>query len=437
MNLMGGLQALANAGTGYLQGQQTAIDNNARNTNNSLINDEAKLKLQQDQLSMQQQQALSDRAMQLFNPIPTQGGGQPPAQGGSNDVPPASTPGGSTPLAQTDQATAGQGVPEKMDELAKFSAGQGDLTHANQLWTNAANLREAQYKQEQIRTATQEGELKRQSLHYAQAAQYAQLLPDDENGFQQWKMAMLSDPNANPEERKNIANMQYTPGIMDKVRASGMTAAQNAAHQMDQLRLQQQEAHQRVTEQQGAQRVALDAARTQATIAHKTTQAKVGVITAPTSTELKEAAPIIAQAIYGDTADKEIANMKNPILYGPNGRISSTGTLTPDYNTPAMVSIVSQAKALMRRNTAIQTLPQALHVVVDQMKANGELTQDTTTTTTPHFFGADTVSKTVEAKYKDRGNTQSDPIPLPADKSHWIPGKWYVKDGKKEQYTGQ
>ena len=104
INFMSGLMAGANFGTGYLQGQQTANQIAFNNKINQLNLDDAMLRDQQQRLSMQQQQALSDKAMQLWNPS---------AQSQPNPVPPAQFP--------DQQTSQPQQTPDKMEQLADFA----------------------------------------------------------------------------------------------------------------------------------------------------------------------------------------------------------------------------------------------------------------------------------------------------------------------------
>lgn len=410
LNLMNGLMAGANFGQGYLQGQQTANQLAYQGKMQQLSLDDAMLQNQQQHLSLDQQQALSDKAMQLWSPT-----GQPQ----TNPVPPAQLPGTSP---QTDQTQGQQDTPDKMEQLANFAASRGDLVQANQLWTNAANLRNNQATVQQHQAAGQLGELKRQQAHYEMAAQFASTLPDTPEGFNQWKMMVLADPTSSPQERTNVANMQYRPGIMSTIRDSGMNASQAATARMRDLEFQER---QRNNDLQEAHRIQQDTERERhdrAMEESRTKSAKVGAIDkAPSSTEMKSAVPLIAQTLGLEETD--------PILSAPDPNSPSKFTQA----TPAVIGVVSQAKQLMSGNRAL-TFPQAVAMAAQQAKANGEF--QTQTTTEHHLFGTDTTSN--KTSYKNMGMTQENPIDLSTIKNRdqLIKGRWYKMGDKIEQWQG-
>lgn len=409
INLMNGLMAGANFGQGYLQGQQTANQLAYQNQMQQLSLDDAMLQNQQQHLSLAQQQALSDKAMQLWSST-----GQPQA----NPVPPAQLPGVSQ---QTDQTQGQQDTPDKMEQLANFAASRGDLVQANQLWTNAANLRNNQATVQQHQAAGQLGELKRQQAHYEMAAQFASTLPDTPEGFNQWKMMVLADPSSSPQERTYVANMQYRPGIMSTIRDSGMTASQAATAKMRDMEFQER---QRVNDLQEAHRLRQDTEKEQydrARIAAMNRNTKVGAIDkAPSTTEMKSAVPLIAETLGIEESDPTLSTTD-----------PSTGKAT--QATPAVIGVVSQAKQLMSGNRAL-TFPQAVAMAAQQAKANGEF--QTQTTTEHHLFGTDTISS--KTSYKNMGMTQENPIDLSTikNKDQLIKGRWYKMGDKVEQWQG-
>ena len=410
INLMQGLMAGANFGTGFQQGQQQSTQNNVANQMNQLALQDEQLKVDQDKLMAKQQQTLSDKAMQLFNPT---GGGQQPA--GGNPVPPSAMPG--APSTDSDQPV------DKITQLANFAAGQGDLVRANELWTNAANLKNAQFEQEQKQSAMQTAELKRQQMHYGLAAQYAGTVEDTPAGFSQWKMAMLSDPNSSPQERQNISNMQYRPGILQKIRDSGATASQIASQQM---REQEFAERQRVNDLQEMHRDIADMQRERRIEAMDRDHAakkKVGAAAkAPTSTDVAQASAVVKQ-VMGKDAD----------------------TSSEDFKLAA-TNIAGRALQIVQGNRAV-TYPQALQMAAEEAKKNGEFTTIKTPDTHAHvpdwmpLIGGDKIpltgkSPTNKPAFQQKGMTRDSAMPLPASKADLIPGRWYTANGKVEQYTG-
>lgn len=412
MNLFGGLQALSNFGTGYFQGQQTDTQNTAINKMNQLAIQDAQLKQDQEKLTMKQQQLLSDKAMEVFNPMGPPAGQAPPE---GQQVPPASLPGTNIPLAQTDQAT--QVDPsEKMTELANFAASKGDLTHANELWTNAANLKNAQFEQQQKAAAIKVAEIKRQQLHYGLAAQYAGSVEDTPEGFSKWKMAMLSDPTASPEERQNIANMPYHPGILDKIREAGMTASQQASQQIKEQELAErkrvndlQEAHR---QRQDLERAAHDRALEQS----KATKTKVGAAArAPTETELDNVTQVVKD------------NM-------PDANVDS-----PEFDQ-ARRSIAARAAQIVQGNRAV-TFPQAAAMAAHEAKKNGEFATITTPDTHAKIFGHNIPftgsSPETKSAFKEKGAIPDEAIPFTGQaKSELVSGKFYKTGNGIMQWTG-
>lgn len=412
-DLMSGLMAGANFATGYQQGQQTNIQNTAYNKMNQLSLEDAQLKMDQERLSLKQQQVLSDKAMQLFNPT-TPGNGQPTP----GDVPQATMPGGNQPLAATGQAVDNGDPSDKMDQLAQTAAGSGDLTHANQLWTNAANLRNAKFEQAQKQSAMQTAELKRQQMHYTLASQYAGTVDDSESGFNQWKMAMLSDPNSSQGERQNIANMNYRTGIMGQIRDSGMNASQQAAIKLRQEQFTEQ---QRVNDLQEAHRDRQDtekAAHDRALEASKVTQAKVGAAAkASTANDLAAATAATKEAMGGDTVD----------------------TKDPGFMR-ARENVSARALQIVRDNRAV-TYPQAVTMAAAEAKRNGEFQDITTADTHSKIFGLRVPFTGDDAStkpgYREQGSTPETAIHFTGQaKSELIPGKFYQTGNGLMQWTG-
>lgn len=415
LNLMNGLMAGANFGQGYLQGQQTANQLAYQGKMQQLSLDDAQLRLQQEQRDAKMQQDLSDRAMMRWQ-------AQDTAQ-----APPVSNP--TDPNMQmSNLAGAPQQVGVSDQDInnmvsdARDAMARGDVVHGNQLFTNATNMQNARFEQQQHQAAGQLGELKRQQAHYEMAAQFASTMPDTPEGFNQWKMMVLADPSSSPQERTNVANMQYRPGIMDTIRDSGMNASQAATARMKDLEFQEK---QRVNDLQEAHRLRQDTEKEQydsARIAAMNRNTKVGAIDkAPSSTEMKSAVPLIAQTLGLEETD--------PILSAPDPNSPSKFTQA----TPAVIGVVSQAKQLMSGNRAL-TFPQAVAMAAQQAKANGEF--PTQTTTEHHLFGTDTTSN--KTSYKNMGMTQENPIDLSTIKNRdqLIKGRWYKMGDKIEQWQG-
>lgn len=414
INLMNGLMAGANFGQGYLQGQQTANQLAYQGKMQQIGLDDAQLRLQQEQRDAKMQQDLSDRAMMRWQ-------AQDTAQ-----APPVSNP--TDPNMQmSNLAGAPQQVGVSDQDInnmvsdARDAMARGDVVHGSQLFTNATNMQNARFEQQQHQAAGQLGELKRQQAHYEMAAQFASTLPDTPEGFNQWKMMVLADPSSSPQERTNVANMQYRPGIMSTIRDSGMNASQAATAKMRDMEFQEK---QRVNDLQEAHRLRQDTEREahdRAMEQARATSTKVGAIDkAPSTTEMKSAVPLIAETLGIEETD-------------PTLSATDPGTGKATQATPAVIGVVSQAKQLMSGNRAL-TFPQAVAMAAQQAKANGEF--QTQTTTEHHLFGTDTI--TSKTSYKNMGMTQENPIDLSTikNKDQLIKGRWYKMGDKVEQWQG-
>lgn len=394
MDIMSGLAAGANFGQGFLNGQQQDQNQNYTNRINELMLQSAEQEQQQKQQAAQQQQAIEEEA-------------------------------------KKQQAT--QDPSQRLTELGQFALNQGDLTHANQLFTNATNLQSDKLHQELMQSAAQTGELKRQAQHYTMAGQLATSLRstmgDTPQALDHWKAAILSDPNSSPQERQGVMSMSYYPGVMDKLTQVGMTAAQQATAQLQQQRFQQtqqvnaaQEAH---MQRQDLERAAHDRAMEQ----RQVRQEKVGAAAkAPTSEDLRTALPLISSATGIPITD--------PLFNGPD--VGASGQR--DYNTPALVSIVSRAKQLVQENRAL-TFPQAVTMAASEAKKNGELQVTKSPDTHSKIFGLNIPfsgqDASTQASFNDVGNTQAQPLPFTGQpKGELIQGKYYKTGSGVLQWTG-
>lgn len=399
MNLLGGLQAGANFGTGFLQGQQTDTQNTAMNKMNQLALQDAQLKQDQEKLSAQQQQALSDKAMELS----IQSGGTSPNRQGP-------------PVAPVDPAQNINNLIQTNTELAKTALSKGDIAHFSQLSTNVVNLQTAQFEQAQKQSAIQVAEMKRQQMHYGLAAQYAGSVEDSPEGFNQWKMAMLSDPTASPEERQNIANMPYHPGILDKIKEAGLTASQQATAKLKEQEMLEkkrvddlQESHR---ERQDLERTAHDRAIEQA----KKVQTKVGAASrAPTETQLDNVTQVVKDNMPGvDVSGSEFDQARR--------------------------SVASRAAQIVQGNRAV-TFTQAAAMAADEAKKNGEFEKVTSPDTHAKIFGHNIPltgqSAVTKTSFKEKGAIPDEAIPFTGQaKSELVPGKFYKTANGTMQWTG-
>lgn len=407
--LASALMAGANFGTGYLQGQQQDQQNQYARKMQALAIDDAALNFKQKQLSVQQQQNLSDRAMELFNPMVPGGGlNAPPVMQGQQPPTGGPTPPGQVPPADLSQVGQQQSIDpvEKLDQLASSVAGTGDIVHASELWTQAANLRAAKVEAQAKQSATQLADLKRQQIGHSLVAQ-TMGAATDENSWNAAKMQVLSSPWTSPEEAKNLANLPYSPDIVQRLRDTGMTSAQQAKAKMDELEQAERERHNRALEEARERSNTIRDEHNKATEQQKVKQEKVGAAKAPTEAELATATAATKDAMGGDTVD----------------------TTDPDF-LRARASIASRAAQIVRDNKAV-TYAQATNMAAAEAKKNGEFTQ--VIVPGEHFWDSDTTKQS----FKPKGDTPETAMQFTGQaKSELVPGKFYQTANGLMQFTG-
>ncbi|MDE3021615.1 MAG: hypothetical protein KGI54_07115 [Pseudomonadota bacterium] len=419
-NIGAGLQALANAGTGYEQGQAQASQNDYTRQMQALTLQNAHQVADQNSQKAQWQQQEMDDMMKgsiakptpIINPQTGQPLGTPPPQ----------------PPPTADQQAVKNDPVSFFTQLAASARAHGDLVGASEALANLTNVQNTQVKQQEEQSAMQTAELKRQQMHFGMTAQAASTLPDTPEGFAQLKMSVLADPNSSPVEKQNFAKLEYSPGIMQKIAQSGMTAAQKAADSIRQAQLANTQMHDRIMEQQTALRDANSAAYKQADLKLRSANVKAGAISkAPSTEELRTAAPIIANALYG--ADGA-SHLNDPMFSGNNVSASMGGTR--DLVTPAMTEIAAEAKQIVSNDPSRTiTYPQAVEQATQRAIKNGTLVKPTTVTSPRTFFGIPAGTSTEEkpAAFTGAGDTAQNPIPLTkklhSDPSARIPGKVY------------
>lgn len=387
MDFTAPLMALANFGTGYIKGQNQAQDRQYLDT------------LRQNNLDKLQQQSeadryLSDRAMELWHPdIKNPVNGQPVDQA-TNPPPPPQQPPSSQEMSQ------------RLMQLAGDAYSKGYISQGNTLATNAMNLNNDILKGQAQQSVISQSELKRQAQSHKEVAQLIGSATD-ENSFQRAQMQVLADPVVSPEEKQNIARMQYSPGLVKQIRLTGMNSSQQAQNQLDQMRQQEISRHNQVSEQNSNLRTQAYQARTQAEIEKSKNSGKVGNVgKAPSVQEVGMAARIL------------------------NKLLSQQG-ITPDssdYNYQNITAeAASAAKKLVAQNKGLSYMD-AVNTVLSNMQQSGELK----IVKPVHHW----LSSNEPGGPQEYSGTQGDPIPLQGlTKEDLIPGKWYVDaKGNKHQY---
>jgi len=376
-NLMSGLMAGANFGTGFFSGQDQQQQAMAQRQQMALQGQQAamvmlmnRMKLQDEQRNLGFQQDEGAYARQLA----------------------------------TDPDTADLPMDQKLDLLTKNALSKGDLVRANEFAVNATNFRNAQVLQDQKKQAISRGMMEsQQKLHQYMGSELAAAAEEGPEAFEQARMLALFSGHGTPEDQQRLANLQWQPGLADKLRLGAMTSRQQAQTLLEQQRLQQTKKNQDLLERNREIRQQLNAQKLRDAEDLTATKAKAGGgQKAPTQNELDQTIPLLKD--------------------------SGLDPKSPDFSQ-AQQALVSTKKALQKANPNLpdaQALQQAAAMVGKQ---------DVQTLTVPKsgFFGSETTKKV----YKMAGATPKDPIPYTGDKASLIPGRYYTTGSHGVvQFTG-
>lgn len=405
MDLSSAISAGANAGTGYLAGQQQAKDNAFRNQLNSLAIQNQTLQNQQQEIGIKQQQAMSDAAMAAFSPTAPS----------VSPTPPATLPGGApTDISQLGQQPQQQeDFGDKLDGLAQKAFSVGDLVHGNQLMTNAANYRESKYKQQQTQAATDLAEARRQQISHSLVAQTLGAA-QDEAEWDQAKMEVLTSPWTTPEEKKNLANLAYSPEVVDRINRAGMNSSQQAQAKMKQLELEEKQRNNDLNQSRRDRDESRKDAHEAAWQAHQDAVKKVGAESKAPSKQGLHAAGVALKGVAPEMDEDSNDFMR------------------------AQQSIASRAQQIVAGNKAIN-FDQAVNMAASEAQKSGEINTAKTPDTRVSIFGHGIpgTGKAPEDKvtFKAKGNTAQEAIPLAKDmkESDLINGRFYSYGGKTYQ----
>ena len=396
MDLLAGLQAASNFGTGFVGGQQM-------NQQNTYTQQMQKLALQnQETTNQNNQQILNDNktnaeamASQFSPSIMSPTGGKIGTKG---ITPPQAPP---QPQANPSDMAA------KFQQVANLDFAKGDVNGGNAALKQSETLQMLATRQQSAAASSQLVALKTRAVAHSLVAQVmgnpAITTPEQ---FEAAKEQVLNDPRVPPNEKANIAKMQFSPQLVRNIRMAGMTSAQQA----------QQQAR-KVQEQQIAQHDA-DMENLQ--------QQRINAMQAATKARAESAAK----------KAKEGGTVKVP---SPNDITVAQGILTSQgLPADAAGTIAYDAMQIMASNRAI-SYEQAINMAIADAKKTGQFT--TTAPTPPQGierlnpWAKDTPGKTT---FQGKGDTAQDPIPLKGlSKQDLIRGKYYVgTDGQVEQYNG-
>lgn len=394
MNIGAGLMAGANFASGFQQGQQQRLQENMQ----QLAFQNAQLQEQQNALNMKRAQAEADYSMSLFTT-----GIKDPVTGqtiGGNDISPQ----------QYSQA------------MGRFAATNRDPAGAMQYFTQGANFQSNQ-EQQQLRAAqVQAANAKRHAQQAKDGADLAAALPDSPRSLQQWKAQMIAEhPDLTPEERQNIASIQYQPGVLDRIAHTGMSAYQQFQLKDAQAWAQQEAAHQQQQNQLARARLQEQQRHDQVVESQKKNGGDKP-FPHPTPAMTDQAYAALGQAI----GQKVTLDSNNNPSFGD-----------AQFNNAAQ-DIAEQAAALAGQNHAL-TYRDALSQIIQSYKTSGMLPQ------TPNAPGlmdraADLVgihtNPGTSTSFKDLGTSVQNAIPAKKGMT-FIPGKIYVLNGEYGRFNGK
>lgn len=408
-SFMPALQALANFGTGYFQGQDSAAE--ARRKQLEL---DEKMQQQARQRTLAERERLeSDEMMRSFQAtIGSPGGSQGQPQDG-HPPQPHEMP---IDLIQA-KAQPEFGSADWFLARGRYAASIGDMQGATAAVSNATAVREADIRRRNLQASAQAGELKRQAESRAYIASVLgdpsiNAAADPEGEFNNRLQRVLSNPMITPDERANLQGLQYAPGVVSLMARSGMTGAQQARDALDQLRFSAQEQDRQARLNISRERLELDRRRAAAEAAERARKSKEGKGTvqgAPNNNEYSAALPVV-QSIMGGSF-----NADDP------GSVQAVNT------------VASRAKQITSQPGNNMTFAQAAALAAQQMKDSGEFVPETQS----RWFGI-LPDEEVGQKFSPQPGTQSSPIPLQGlGRADLEDGKWYTDGRTVEQYHAQ
>ncbi len=416
MDLMAGLRAGANFGTGFENAQAQAQNNQYTQQMQALALQNAKQTTEQNAQNASYAQQESDYAktlsqMSSFNPV-------------------VRDPQSRQPIGQAPQQPA-QPSPDQQakqqqqfySQMAAKATQLGDISRAAQFSTMAMNIQTEQVKQQQLQATAQESELKRQAMSHSAIAQVFSGV-QDEQSFEQKQQEVLSNPALmmTPQEKQHFAALKYSPQLVQQITMGGMTSAQQAASKLSMLRFNSQQRYQQARLEQEAQKTHLEALRTAADISSKVTKEKVGAVEkAPSKEQLSMVDPSLQTIMFGKPLTGEVPDPNSTT----GGSMLDPRLMTSTY-IQARQNITARAQQMVQNNRGL-SFPQAVDMAVQEAKVNGQLVPEKPLPDHTQMPGY----------YAHSGNTKETAIPFHAGipKEDLIPDKVYTMNGTYRKWT--
>lgn len=432
-NLNAGMQALANFGTGYYQGQDTARQQQYQQQMNNLALQNNQLILQQNQQKAAQQQAMSDYMMQQFSAQNMKQPTVPPPPPGQTGQP-------QSPVDPTQGLLSNlqQGINQNLN-FAHHAMATGNMDGYQQIMTNVANMTDTMAQVRQRQAGTQESQGKADLTYAEEMGRYAGAVPDSPEGLQQLKAIGMAQFPQNSPAMQTLNKMQWRPGLMQQLQNAALTSAQRIRLQQQQSKLDADRAN---IANQIANRNANTVIRDRLAKWKEDHPAGVGqsgqLTKSATQAQINQLVPVVARTLYGDKWRDNVQDANNPIFAGPKSHYDDkTGKTTTDFNTEAMQHIANIALAKMRQTPGL-TLEEAGRKAAEEARKTGsvvvtpEQTRDTT------FLGIHTGSEVVHpASSKYVSDADKDVIPFTGQPaSELVKGKKYSYGGETRLWVG-
>lgn len=297
-------------------------------------------------------------------------------------------------------------------ELAK----RGEPGLAQNYAVQAMNATAQMYKDNQMASAGQAQEYKRAMIAHGLVASTMGAVPNTGNpavdamAFDQARQAYLQSGMGTPQEDANIRGMTYSPQLVASLRNSGMNS-----YQQNRLSLESQSAQDRNANNATVDTIRMRGqdmtnANAQASLAARTSNAKVGLVRSPTTNDLSAAEAALAPEFTGgEKPPKDLIQ-----------------------------TVASRTLALGNVNRGSDSVGNGNKVVAG-MKANGELVAHAGSAA-PSLFGLSMPGTGTPAThtFTPKGTTSQSPISFTGqDPSSRIPGLYYKgTNGRITQWGG-
>lgn len=237
----------------------------------------------------------------------------------------------------------------------------------------------------------------------------------NENEFQHFIADLESKPELvaifGPDNLEMLKQQKWSPALANFYRDKAISTKDRATFDLSALRIQQTERSMENTEAYRASQSFIGKENLRLREAEQKARVKSDgpkILASPKTADLDAARNLIVSKVFGGNTPAEGAGLDTLIV------------MTQD--------IASRANQLVTQQKGWD-YSTALNRAMAEAEANGDLVAKTTETL--FGFGPDKTT----TKYKPRGRTEADPLPIPKDASKLIPGRFYKSNGQVKQFN--